>query len=57
MAFRDYMETKGNRASGRSGAIVVADQLVRLRGIDAPELDQTFWWRGDSVRHDVIRRP
>jgi endonuclease YncB( thermonuclease family) len=22
--------------------IVVADQLVRLHGIDAPELDQTF---------------
>ena len=26
--------------------IVVADQVVRLHGIDAPELDQTFWWRG-----------
>jgi endonuclease YncB( thermonuclease family) len=26
--------------------IVVADELVRLHGIDAPELDQTFWWRG-----------
>jgi endonuclease YncB( thermonuclease family) len=25
--------------------IVVAGQLVRLHGIDAPELDQTFWWR------------
>jgi endonuclease YncB( thermonuclease family) len=26
--------------------IVVAGELVRLHGIDAPELDQTFWWRG-----------
>jgi endonuclease YncB( thermonuclease family) len=39
--------------------IVVADQLVRLHGIDAPELDQTFWWAGpaDSVWHDVFARP
>ena len=29
--------------------IVVADQLVRLHGIDAPELDQTFWWRGEQI--------
>lgn len=29
--------------------IVVAGQLVRLHGIDAPELDQTFWWRGQQV--------
>ena len=29
--------------------IVVAEQLVRLHGIDAPELDQTFWWRGRHI--------
>jgi endonuclease YncB( thermonuclease family) len=29
--------------------IVVADQLVRLYGIDAPELDQPFWWRGEQL--------
>jgi hypothetical protein len=29
--------------------IVVADQLVRLHGIDAPELDETFWWRGQQI--------
>jgi endonuclease YncB( thermonuclease family) len=29
--------------------IVVADKLVRLHGIDAPELDQTFWWRGQQI--------
>jgi endonuclease YncB( thermonuclease family) len=29
--------------------IVVAGQLVRLHGIDAPELDQTFWWRGQQI--------
>ena len=29
--------------------IVVAGELVRLHGIDAPELDQTFWWRGERV--------
>ena len=29
--------------------VVAADQLVRLDGIDAPELDQTFWWRGQQI--------
>jgi endonuclease YncB( thermonuclease family) len=29
--------------------IVVAGQMVRLHGIDAPELDQTFWWRGQKL--------
>jgi endonuclease YncB( thermonuclease family) len=29
--------------------IVVAEELVRLHGIDAPELDQTFWWRGRYI--------
>jgi endonuclease YncB( thermonuclease family) len=27
----------------------VAYQLVRLHGIDAPELDQTFQWRGQQI--------
>jgi endonuclease YncB( thermonuclease family) len=31
------------------GTVVVSDQLVRLHGIDAPELDQTFWWRGQQI--------
>jgi endonuclease YncB( thermonuclease family) len=29
--------------------IVVADQLVRLHGIDAPELDQPLWWQGQKL--------
>jgi hypothetical protein len=29
--------------------IIVARQLVRLHGIDTPELDQTFWWRGHQI--------
>jgi len=29
--------------------IVVAGQMVRLHGIDAPELDQPFWWRGQQL--------
>jgi endonuclease YncB( thermonuclease family) len=29
--------------------IVVAGQLVRLHGIDAPEIDQTCWWRGEKI--------
>jgi endonuclease YncB( thermonuclease family) len=27
----------------------VAEQLVELHGIDAPELDQTFQWRGQEI--------
>jgi endonuclease YncB( thermonuclease family) len=29
--------------------VVVAEQLVRLHGIDAPELDKTFRWRGQQL--------
>ena len=29
--------------------IVVAGEMVRLHGIDAPELDQPFWWRGQQL--------
>jgi endonuclease YncB( thermonuclease family) len=29
--------------------IIVAGERVRLHGIDAPELDQTFWWRGQQI--------
>ena len=29
--------------------IVVAGERVRLHGIDAPKLDQTFWWRGQET--------
>jgi len=29
--------------------IIVAEQLVRLHGIDAPELDQPFWWQGQKL--------
>jgi len=30
-------------------SIVVAGEMVRLHGLDAPELDQTFCWRGKKV--------
>jgi endonuclease YncB( thermonuclease family) len=29
--------------------IVVAEEIVRLHGLDAPELDQTFWWQGERI--------
>jgi endonuclease YncB( thermonuclease family) len=29
--------------------IVMAGQLVRLHGIDAPELDQPLWWQGRKL--------
>ena len=29
--------------------IIVADERLRLHGIDAPELDQTFWYRGQQI--------
>jgi endonuclease YncB( thermonuclease family) len=29
--------------------IIVAGERVRLHGIDAPELDQTFWWQGRQL--------
>jgi endonuclease YncB( thermonuclease family) len=49
--------TSGRRAKPLTGpakvldgdTIIVAEQLLRLHGIDAPELDQTFWWRGQHI--------
>jgi hypothetical protein len=35
--------------SSTARPVVAADQLVRLHGIDAPELDQSFWWRGQQL--------
>lgn len=29
--------------------IIVAGERVRLHGIDAPELDQALWWRGQRL--------
>jgi endonuclease YncB( thermonuclease family) len=54
--------TFGRRAEPLTGpakvldgdTIIVAEQLIRLDGIDAPALDQTFWWRpAVGVWHDV----
>ena len=39
----------GNAKVIDGDTIVVAGQLVRLHGIDAPELDQTFQWRGQQI--------
>ena len=30
--------------------IIVAGETIRLHGIDAPEVDQTFWWRGRFMK-------
>jgi endonuclease YncB( thermonuclease family) len=50
LAFRRRTECLTGRAKVIDGdTIVVPDQLVRLHGIDAPELDQTFWWRGEQI--------
>lgn len=34
--------------------IVVAGERVRIHGIDAPELDQTFWCRGQTLPCGVM---
>jgi hypothetical protein len=31
------------------GDTIVGEQLVGLHGIDALDLDQTFWWRGQHI--------
>jgi endonuclease YncB( thermonuclease family) len=50
LTFRRRPDRLTGRAKVIDGdTIVVADQLVRLHGIDAPELDQTFWWRGQQL--------
>jgi len=36
--------------------IVVAGQMVRLHGVDGPELDQTFWWRGQEMACGTVDR-
>lgn len=60
LTFRRRTECLTGRAKVIDGdTIVVADQLVRLHGIDAPELDPDVLVVGpaNSVRHDVVRRP
>jgi endonuclease YncB( thermonuclease family) len=50
LTFRRRSDCLIGRAKVIDGdTIVVADQLVRLHGIDAPELDQTFSWRGQQI--------
>jgi endonuclease YncB( thermonuclease family) len=50
LTFRRRADSLTGRAKVIDGdTIVVADQLVRLHGIDAPELDQTFQWRGQQI--------
>lgn len=34
--------------------VEVAGQRVRIHGIDAPELDQTFWWQGQHVACGIM---
>ena len=34
--------------------IIVAEQLVRLQGIDTPELDQPFWWQGQKLMGGIM---
>ena len=49
-AFRRRTECLTGPAKVIDGdTIVVAEQRVRLHGIDAPELDQTFWWRRQQI--------
>ena len=36
-------------AAPRSSTATPSSWLVRLHGIDAPELDQPFWWRGQQL--------
>jgi hypothetical protein len=59
LTFSRRTESLTGRAKIIDGdTIVVADQLVRLHGIDAPELDQTFSWRGQQiVCGTVVGRP
>jgi endonuclease YncB( thermonuclease family) len=50
LTFSRRTESLTGRAKVIDGdTIVVADQLVRVHGLDAPELDQTFQWRGQQM--------
>jgi endonuclease YncB( thermonuclease family) len=50
LTFRRHADRLTGSAKVIDGdTIVVAGQLVRLHGIDAPELEQTFWWRGQQI--------
>ena len=61
-----FLGKRGNTQSGEilSGTatildgdtIIVAGERIRLHGIDAPELDQTFWWRGQQVACGMMAR-
>ena len=42
-------ETVGRAVLGSRAQPATRGELVRLHGLDAPELDQIFWWRGERI--------
>lgn len=49
-ADKPIRQTLSGRATVLDGdTIVVAGQKIRIHGIDAPEMDQTFSWRGRQL--------
>jgi endonuclease YncB( thermonuclease family) len=50
VTFRQRVDPLIGRAKVLDGdTIIVAGECVRLHGIDALELDQPFWWRGQQM--------
>lgn len=46
---RDPLTLSGPATVVDGDTIIVAGERIRLHGIDAPELDQTFWYRGQNI--------
>jgi len=45
----DGLTLSGSASVIDGDTLVVAGERIRLHGIDAPELDQTFWYRGQQL--------
>jgi endonuclease YncB( thermonuclease family) len=57
LAFRRRTDCLTGPVKVSDGGTIVVEQLARLHGIHAPELNQTFWWRDQQMACGTMSWP